>query len=120
MSAVYNFGKIVEGTSLEERVFGIKRFENEQLQDLTEAKVYFEVFRSKTSKLYVQKDNQAVGGVEIVDPTACVIKILKITDLTLTPAKYYWHLKIVWADGTILKPLGGEFDIVTIKELVDG
>lgn len=119
MSAVYNFTDILEGDTLEERVFALKRFVNDELVDLTDAVISFQVFRSNTSKIYIDKNNTDIGGVSIVSQPLCLVKILEIKDHGLTAAEYYWRLVVLYPDGDIKTYLGGKFNVKTIKQYSD-
>lgn len=119
MAAVYNFNDVLQGTTLEQRVFACKRMVNGSLVDLTDCIVRFQVFRSKTSKLYINKDNGELGGVSILSETDCLVVVEEIKDHGLTPATYYWRLLIEYPDGDKKIYLGGKFKVVTVKEFAD-
>lgn len=118
MSAVYNFQDVVLGSTLEERVFVIKRYVGGTLKTLSGTTIRFQVFRSSTSRIYIDKSTGG-NGITIHDAGACLFSILPISTEDLTEAKYYWHLLIEYPDGSKKIPLGGELNIVTIKEFAD-
>jgi hypothetical protein len=115
MAAVYNFNDIIQGTTLEARVFACKRYVNDQLVDLTSCVVKFQVFRSSTSRLYIDEDSQT-GIVNIQDASLCLVEIGEIKDIQLTAATYYWHLLIEYPDGDKKIFVGGKFNVLTIKD----
>jgi hypothetical protein len=118
MAAVYNFNDVIQGTTLEARVFALKRYVNEELVDLTSCIVRFQVFRSSTSKFYINEDSQT-GIVTINDAGLCLVEVGEIKEIELTPAKYYWHLLVEYPDGDKKIFIGGKFNVVTIKEFSD-
>lgn len=119
MAVVYNFDDVLQGATLEKRVFGVKRRVNSVLQTLDGATVRFQVFRSKTSKLYIDKDNATNGGVTIVDADNCIIEIEEIKNVDLTPARYYWRLVVEYSDGDKKIYVGGKFRVVTVQDFAD-
>ena len=111
MAIVYDREPQVEGDSLRPMILSIQRMDGDNVVTLVGATVTFTVFRSKTSKIYLQKDSAGQGGVNILDPVECLIEILGVDDPQLTAADYFYSVTIEYADGSIRTYLGGKLPI---------
>lgn len=121
MSALFNFDEQFEGDSLPAQVFSVKRYiggEDGELMDLTGAAIYFEVFRSNTSRKWLER-NTNNSGISINDAEACLFTINKVLNPDLTAYNYQHKITIVYPNAEVRTYISGYLPIVKFKDQKD-
>ena len=117
MSAVYNFPDVAVGQTLEQRVFGLERYQNGTLVTLTGCTVVAEIKSINGNRTYLTKSS-ASGGVIINDENTCVVTLTE-TQITLSPKRYVWDITVTYPDGDVKKFAVGYFKVVSLKDFAD-
>lgn len=116
MAGIYNFPIQLEDDSLKSWLFTLTYNENGVPRTLLNCNVIFEVYRGKSSKVYLRKESNNTE-IDILDPNTGDIRIPAIHDHGLKDDDYYYALRVEWLDGLDHTFIGG---LMPIRKVIDG
>jgi len=122
MAGVYNWTTQIDGDTLKGKSF-ILDYDpgNDTVKSLAGATVVMEIFRSKTSKVYLSLSS-ADGEITITNPATGEVSVLNknlSAENQLAPGEYYYRLRVEYADGFKHTFLGGTYRITRIFDLLN-